>query len=444
MSVSTKVVWSEGMFLNPQHFQQQERYIERTVQARCAALNAFGWGFESLQIDPQLLKLNKISLSAAAGVFPDGTAFQFPEHDQLPDLIDLPVQATSCVVYLGLPVATGDACESAVDVPDRPLRFRVKEVSVKDSSSTEGELAQVAIGQLKCRLLTETDDRSGYTCLEICRLVEGKSGSGLVLDPTFIAPVMDAHASVAIERHLTELAGLLHQRGEAITARLADVRRGGASELSDYLLLQVINRYQPLVTHLSNTRGQTPLEIYRVLLQMTGEIATFATEERRPPKALPVYTHNALGIGFDALMKLLRQYLASVYEQRAVSLNIETKKYGVSIAHLKDPSLCSSARFVLAVGADLPEEVIRRRCPSHIKLGSVEQIRQLVNAALPGIALSSLAVTPRELPHRNGYCYFELDSRHPMWAQVEKSARLAMHVSGDLPNLVMELWAIRR
>lgn len=443
MSVSNKVIWSEGMFLNPQHFQQQERYFERIVQVRCAALNPFAWGFESLHVDPQLLKLNKISISAAAGVFPDGTAFQFPEHDQPPELIEPPAPASDFVVYLGLPVATEGACESAVDLLDRPVRFRVKEVSVKDNSSTEGEPAQVAVGQLKCRLLTDKDDRSGYTCLEIGRFVEAQPGRGLVLDPRFIPPVVDAQASVAIERYLTELADLLHQRGEAITARLADVRRGGAAELSDYLLLQVINRYQPLIIHLSKTRGQTPIEVYRVLLQITGEIATFATEERRPPNALPRYTHNTLGSGFDALMKLLRQYLSSVYEQKTVALTIETKKYGVSIAHLQDPTLCSSARFVLAVGADLPEEVIRRRCPSHIKLGSVEQIRQLVNAALPGIALSSLAVTPRELPHRNGYCYFELDRRHPMWAQVEKSARLAMHVSGDLPNLVMELWAIR-
>ncbi|WP_447531943.1 hypothetical protein, partial [Pseudomonas aeruginosa] len=29
MSLDSKVVWSEGMFLNPQHFQQQDRYIER-------------------------------------------------------------------------------------------------------------------------------------------------------------------------------------------------------------------------------------------------------------------------------------------------------------------------------------------------------------------------------------------------------------------------------
>ena len=32
MSVYNKVVWSEGLFLRPQHFQQQDRYFERYVE----------------------------------------------------------------------------------------------------------------------------------------------------------------------------------------------------------------------------------------------------------------------------------------------------------------------------------------------------------------------------------------------------------------------------
>ena len=40
MSAYNKVVWSEGLFLQPQHFQQQDRYFERYVETRCQALIA--------------------------------------------------------------------------------------------------------------------------------------------------------------------------------------------------------------------------------------------------------------------------------------------------------------------------------------------------------------------------------------------------------------------
>ena len=32
MSAHNRVVWSEGLFMQPQHFQQQDRYFERYVE----------------------------------------------------------------------------------------------------------------------------------------------------------------------------------------------------------------------------------------------------------------------------------------------------------------------------------------------------------------------------------------------------------------------------
>ncbi|MFT5083359.1 MAG: type VI secretion system protein ImpJ, partial [Lentisphaeria bacterium] len=72
MSLDSKVVWSEGMFLNPQHFQQQERYMERYINGKCSAYGAYGWGLQEFEIDQQLLKLGKLSVIRASGVFPDG------------------------------------------------------------------------------------------------------------------------------------------------------------------------------------------------------------------------------------------------------------------------------------------------------------------------------------------------------------------------------------
>ena len=57
MSWSGKVVWSEGMFLQPQHFQQHDRYVQALVERRAAGLRPYSWGFSTLKIDPQQLLL---------------------------------------------------------------------------------------------------------------------------------------------------------------------------------------------------------------------------------------------------------------------------------------------------------------------------------------------------------------------------------------------------
>ena len=40
--------------------------------------------------------------------------------------------------------------------------------------------------------------------------------------------------------------------------------------------------------------------------------------------------------------------------------------------------------------------------------------------------------------------YFEVDTTHDLWRQLNNSGGLAMHVSGEFPELQLEFWAIRR
>lgn len=45
MSRNNKVIWSEGMLLQPQHLQQHDRYLHALIDTRCAALRPYAFGF---------------------------------------------------------------------------------------------------------------------------------------------------------------------------------------------------------------------------------------------------------------------------------------------------------------------------------------------------------------------------------------------------------------
>ena len=62
---------------------------------------------------------------------------------------------------------------------------------------------------------------------------------------------------------------------------------------------------------------------------------------------------------------------------------------------------------------------------------------------VPGISLDPLSVAPRQIPYHKGMTYFQLDKKHELWKQIQKAGSLAIHVSGDYPELELELWAIR-
>lgn len=142
-------------------------------------------------------------------------------------------------------------------------------------------------------------------------------------------------------------------------------------------------------------------------------------------------------------MNDLRRSLSMVLEANAIPIELQDRKYGVRVATIPDAELLRSASFVLAVNAQMSGETLRLHFPPQIKIGPVERIRDLVNLALPGIALRPLPVAPRQIPYHSGFNYFELERGGELWKQLEQSGGLAMHIAGDFPGLELEFWAIR-
>jgi type VI secretion system protein ImpJ len=443
MSAHNKVVWSEGLFLQPHHFQQQDRYFERYVEQRCHALVPHSWGLTEVELERDLLAIGKLGLRRAAGVFPDGTPLRMPDDDPLPEPLDLDEQVRDQVVYLAVPLRR----EGTQDVdrtpgPDGLTRHHVRDWETRDATAPSGGQALLEVGALRTRLLLESERTPAYTCVPLAHVLECRADKQVVLEDRFIPTVLRSGAAVRLATFTTEILGLLHQRGEELAGRATTTDRGAATDIADFLLLQAINRYEAVFAHLAASGALHPEELYRLCVSAAGELATFTTPAKRPP-VLPAYRHEQLRESFEPVMAALRASLSAVLEQRAIRIPIEQKKYGVSVAVVADRSLFGTAAFVLAARADVPAEELRRRFPAQLKMGPVERIRDLVNLALPGVPVQPMAVAPRQIPFHAGFVYFEVDQTSEMWGQMKTSGGVAVFVSGEFPGLALEFWAIR-
>jgi type VI secretion system protein ImpJ len=266
----------------------------------------------------------------------------------------------------------------------------------------------------------------------------------VVLDRSFIPSCTDLRAAPPLAAFLREIEGLLGHRAKALAGRLAESGTSrGVAEISDFLLLMSVNRALPVVRHLLALENVHPATAWRECVALAGDLATFMAPDKMVPE-FPPYRHDALTTCWAPVIRTLRQYLSAVLEQTAVSIPLEARKYGISVGVIADRKLIATAGFVLAVRADIAAEDVRRHFAGQAKIGPVEEIRQLVNSALPGIALRPLPVAPRQIPYRSGVVYFELDRESPYWRKMTTSGGIAVHVSGDYPGLAMELWAIRQ
>lgn len=105
MSWNDRVVWSEGQFLLPQMFQQQERYLEHVMHYRSLPLTPFFWGFSHYNIDGEALNIGKLILKEASGIFPDGTPFNAPDHTPLPPPLTILPEHLNQQICLAVPPA---------------------------------------------------------------------------------------------------------------------------------------------------------------------------------------------------------------------------------------------------------------------------------------------------------------------------------------------------
>jgi type VI secretion system protein ImpJ len=443
MSWNSKVVWSEGLFLQPQHFQQHDRYWERYIEGRTRALLGYSWGFLSLELDRAALALGKVQLSAARGIFPDGTPFDFPGEDAPPTAIDIAPELKDELIVLAVPVRRPGAEETdAINGEHNLARFMVGEVEVRDSNAAASESAVLHVGKLRMRLMRKRDLTDAYTTLGVIQVTERRADNQVIVSRSYVPPMLHVGSDPVLSSYVRELHGLLHQRGEALAGRLSQLGRGGVAEIADFLLLQTVNRYEPLFAHLATHPLLHPERLYSICLQLAGELATFNQSTTRSI-SFPEYQHDALEPSFLPLMTHLRRSLSMVMEQNAIAIELQDRRYGVRVAIIGDLELVKTASFVLAASAQIPTEALRSRFPAQVKIGPVERIRDLVNLQLPGIVLQPLPVAPRQIPFHAGRNYFELDRSGDLWKQLERSGGLAMHIGGEFPGLELELWAIR-
>lgn len=449
MSWYSKVIWSEGMFLRPQHFQQQERYLEALVRQSSAPLRPYAWGIVELTLDKELLALGKVGITSAAGLLPDGTPFNIPHHDAPPPPLEIEPEVRTARVLLTLPLRrTGVAEVERSASHDHAARYRASASEVRDNNiDSANNSAQVEIGERRLQLFLDSRDTSAYTSIGVARVLEKRADHSVVLDNEYLPPCLDCRSLPALQGMLNEVLGLLHQRGDALAERVvgAGTARGASLDIAQFLRLQAVNRFEPLFAHLATMAGFHPEQFYQVALQVAGEMATFTDKEKRRPPSFPPYDHDNLQTTFAPLMSELRRSLSLEEVESAIRIPIEERQYGIRVAIIteRERPLLGKATFILAVRADMATDMLRNRFPSQVKIGPVERIAQFVNHHLPGIGVNALPVAPREIPYRADFIYFRLDRSSEFWKQLTNSGGFAFHVGGEFPGLEMVFWAIK-
>lgn len=449
MSWYNKVAWSEGLFLRPQLFQQQERYFEHLAHKRAAVLSPFFWGFSHYGIDSESLALGKLVLAEAIGIFPDGTPFDTPGQTPPPAPLTILPEHLDQVIYLAVPIRTPNGEETSFD--DTVLssaslaRFSVFDTELRDANSMGQGPKTVQLSRLRVRLLPKRELTDAWIGLPLTRVTAMRSDGSITIDHAVVPPVTGYGASSLLSDWIHHLHGLCQLRAQSLAGRLSgsDGQSTEAAEVSDFLLLQILNRYEPLLAHWLRVPETSPEAIYAALRSMGGELSTFVRPSTRRPRALPDYEHVNPYLSFKELVGDLQSLLNDVLVRSAQNIPLSDRPNGMRVAAIDPSDLQGFASLVFAVTAHKPPDQIATQFPLMSKLGPSDRLADLIRSHLPGIPLQALPVPPRQIPFNAGFVYFQVDARGPLWEHLLKFGGLALHVAGEFPGLRMELWGIR-
>jgi type VI secretion system protein ImpJ len=440
MSWYSKVVWSEGLFLRPHHLQQNDRYLEHLTETRTRHTTAYPWGFSHIEVDLDLAQQSKFSVRRAAGVMPDGTPFDIPNDSPIPAPIEVPASAAQQTLWLSMPTAVANSRE--VDAPDSDTasRFAVGAETFIDTTSSLRIEEEIDVAYPRLNFDLRKTARPGFQGLPISRIVEIRDKT-IVFDEKFAPPVLVCHAHPTVGGWIDRVIGWIENKLDELARYAADPTAGGGLQSVDYLVLQLLNRQITVLQHMRASRYVHPERLFVELIRLAGELATFATHERRA-RLYPLYDHDNLESSFGPVLRDLQDFLSARLGRRAIRLDIIQRAQNAYISPIRDRSLFRVASFVLEVSARRSLSEIQDSFPHLFKVGPNAKMNEIVHAHLPGIPLVHLPTPPPQIRAIVDHVYFYLDRNSSLWAEFSTASSIGMHFSGDWPDLELELWAV--
>ena len=437
-----KPIWSQGTFMRPQHFQQQERYWASFVNDLLSGRSGHGWGLRRLEIDHAALELGRLAVTRVALILPDGTPMSAPGIADLPPPRALGPEAQGKRVLLALPTVGPDTPEvSSAEATGAERRWRRTSVSLRDTSSEDDEYCEVQLGRLAPVLVLEGEPADTYETVPIAR-VASASDTEITLDENYLPPVTNCRCHPAYMRTLRDILSTLHRRAGHLASQIDPNTAMGMSDTLDFLLLQMVNRYKAAFAHMGQLEHIAPERVYAATAELAGELSTFLPDRRA--ETPPAYDHADPGPGWRRLVQTVSSALGRISDRHGVEFPLQHQSNGAWGATIHDRGLLDDGRFIVVVRTSAPREITGSRIERRLKVCSMDRMREIVALQLSGIPCTVVSVVPPGLPYYPNATYLEVDRTADLWEEVRSSGTVAIYlVAGSEATFDVALWALR-
>lgn len=445
-----KPVWTEGLFMTPQHLQQSDQYHEALLHSRVHAVSSFDWGILGVQFDERALSAGQLKLVKCHGVFPDGTPFFVGDRGE--DVVEarplegaFPAALESLDVYIAVPNTRDAAANIGLDPAKAgaAVRFVATSTTVPDQNTGRNETA-VTWARGNLRLLFGTEARDAFQTVRVGQLVRDRTGA-VILKKEFIPSIFrigaSEHLMASLRRLLSALVGKAKSLAEGRRMRTAANVDFQASDTAKFWLLHTCNSFVPIVSHYTDHGNATPEELYTMVGAIIGQLCTFAADG--DPTAIPKFNYLELSEVFEPMFARALTLIATSLADDYIVIPMEKREDGMYLGRFEDPKIPRQHElFLEAKGAD--EGTLRERLPRLLKIGSWTHIGHILNAAMPGVRVTVEYRPPGAIPIRPGVVYLRVDQSGDYWNDILGSGTVAIYQPIDPQKVELRLIGVKQ
>lgn len=463
-----KIVWYEGMTLDPHHFQQWDRYHEAQLDARIRGVTGLGWGLTALSVDRDRLANGVLSLRACSGILPDGMVFDLPASGPLPQprSVEETLASTDTrqTAYLALPTPTagrrlierpsreaavrpnGEPAESDPDEPPHApaapthTRYRTTTATFRDDTTGADEQS-IEVAQVNAQIRVGGEPMEGFTTLPIARIQ--RDGGGFELDPTFIPPVLHLGVSSRLHTLSERVLEMLVAHGQTLRQRQQEATTQREFAPSDAIrmgMLTAVNGAIPALRHHLDGGPDHPAVLFHTLAMLAGKLSALAPT-LPPPQEHPVYRHRTPTRAFNTLFDLIQSALQGARTTDAYRrIGLEKQRETLYVTPLSADD--RAATLLLSARSDARgEEQLVRQLPHMFRIASSSTIDQVLGHSVSALRVEPTRRLPPGMPVDERASYFRLLKDGPFWDAIVEDGDLALFLPAEYADVTLDLIA---
>jgi type VI secretion system protein ImpJ len=447
MNRSSKILWGEGLFLRPQHFQRQDLYHETRLTEFGRAVHPYLWGVRGVKFDTEALAAGVLRVTQLSAILPDGEMINAPENDELPEpcnLGSIENFGNGITFHVALPYLRdfGPNFSTGRDSAGQVHRYHQHDTPTPDLYTNAIE-CELSILKKSLRLLSDRDNREQYISTPVAR-VRATSSGGYELDTSFVPPIVTIRSSASVYLMVRRLMEILQAKAQALyghhrepSQHIVEFRSG---DIASFWLLHTVNSAYASLQHLFHHPALHPERLFQELLRLAGQLLTFS--KGHSLSDLPVYNHANPGPEFMKLDHMIREMIDTVISSRYVSIALKEVKASFYLGRLDSEKITNNASYYISVAADMPPAELVETVPQRVKIGAPDDVDKMVSSAMPGVRLMSAPQVPASIPVRPGCYYFSVEPHGALYDRMIQSNSIMIYAPAGFKNLKLELFAV--